>query len=131
MIRPGPVNGFTLIEVVVAVAVIAIGLAATINTVSSVSHNTAVLNERIIATWVAQNALARHVLNLDNNEATDAQGEQRIAQIDWLWEKTLHPTEDQNIRRVDIKVTKQDVRASHIFAQISSLSVYFDAQDTQ
>ena len=129
MIRLRHSEGFTLIEVVVAVAVIAIGLAATINTVASVSHNTAVLNERIIATWVAQNALAQHALNLDDNEDRDAQGVQTIAQIDWLWEKTLHPTDDQNIRRVDIKVTKQEARASHVLAQLSSLAVYFDAQD--
>ena len=83
----------------------------------------------IIATWVAQNALAQHALNLDDNEDRDAQGVQTIAQIDWLWEKTLHPTDDQNIRRVDIKVTKQEARASHVLAQLSSLVVYFDAQD--
>lgn len=131
MIRLEREAGFTLIEVVVAVAVIAIGLAATINTVSSVSHNTTGLNERIIATWVAQNAMALHELNIDDNNARDTEGEQRIAQIDWLWEKTMQVTEDQNIRRVDIKVKKQDTNTSQVFAELSSLSVDFEAQDRQ
>ena len=68
MIRKPHNDGFTLVEVVVAVAVIAIGLAATIKTVSSSIRNTALLNERIIANWVAQNAMAAHQLNLNHDQ---------------------------------------------------------------
>ena len=60
-------NGFTLIEVIVAVAVIAFGLAATIKTVSTVTRNTSYLNEKIIATWVAQNAMALYELDIESN----------------------------------------------------------------
>ena len=100
------ISGFSLIEVVVAVAVIAIGLAATIKTVSSVGRNTALLNERIIATWVAQNAMARFELGYEENPEKDNSGSEEMAGIEWFWDKEVKETEDPDIMRVEISVRK-------------------------
>lgn len=125
------IHGFTLIEVVVAVAVIAIGLAATIKTVASVTYNSAELNERILATWVAQNVLARHELAPANGDQQAMQGSETIANTDWQWEKTIHATDDENIKRIDIIVKKQTANSSHSYAQISTLSADFSGRFEQ
>ena len=128
MSTSGPMHGFTLIEVVVAVAVIAIGLAATIKTVASVTYNSAELNERVIATWVAQNVLARHELASANGDQQAMQGIETFANTDWQWEKTIHATDDENIKRVDIIVKKQIAKSSHSYAQISTFSSDFSGR---
>ena len=94
--------GFTLIEVIVAVAVIAFGLAATIKTVSTVTRNTAYLNERIVATWVAQNAMALYELDIEKDAAKETTGTEELAGVEWHWKKVLVDTEDPDIQRVEI-----------------------------
>ncbi len=119
--------GFTLIEVIVAVAVIAFGLAATIKTVSTVTRNTAHLNERIVATWVAQNAMAYHELDINNNAAEETTGSENIAGIDWYWRKLLIDTEDPGIQRVEIEVRRDENEDSQVYATlVSLLPVYFE-----
>ena len=120
-------SGFTLIEVVVAVAVIALGLAATIKTVSTVTKNTALLNERMIATWVAQNALAEFELDIERNASRDTSGEEEMAGITWYWSKTLVDTEDPDIQRVEIEVMRDNVPSSQVYATlVTLLPTYFE-----
>lgn len=114
-------KGFTLIEVVVAVAVIAIGLMGTIKTVGTVTKNTAYLNERVIATWVAQNAMASYELNLENDAEKETSGSEEVAGIEWYWTKTLVNTQDPGIQRVEIDVRRDDKPDSQVYASLVSL----------
>jgi len=119
-------KGFTLIEVVVAVAVIAIGLMGAIKTVGTVTKNTALLNERVIATWVAQNAMASYELNIENDAEKETTGSEEVAGIEWYWTKTLVNTQDPGIQRVEIDVRRDDERDSQVYASLVSLfPVYF------
>ena len=54
------VTGFTLIEVVIALAIIAIGMAAVMTAVTTNIANAAGLKERTIAHWVAMNKIAEY-----------------------------------------------------------------------
>jgi general secretion pathway protein I len=114
-------SGFSLIEVVVAVAVIAIGLAATIKTVSSVGRNTALLNERIVATWVAQNAMARFELGDEKNPEKESSGSEEMAGIEWFWDKEVFQTEDPDILRIEFSVRKDDDESSQVYASLVTL----------
>jgi general secretion pathway protein I len=121
-------SGFSLIEVVVAVAVIAIGLAATIKTVSSVGKNTALLNERIIATWVAQNAMAKFELGDDKNPEKENSGSEEMAGIEWFWDKEVFETEDPDILRIEINVRRENDEDSQVYASlVTLLPTYFTA----
>ncbi|MFK7793747.1 MAG: type II secretion system minor pseudopilin GspI [Gammaproteobacteria bacterium] len=114
-------RGFTLIEVVVAVAVIAVGLMGTIKTVGTVTKNTAHLNERMIATWVAQNAMASYELNLENDAEKETTGSEEIAGIEWYWTKKLVDTQDPGIQRVEIDVRRDAEPDSQVYASLVSL----------
>ncbi len=120
-------GGFTLIEVVVAVAIIAFGLGATIKTVSTVTKNSAHLNERIIATWVAQNAMAEFELDINRDAAKEPKGVQEIAGIEWHWQKSLEKTEDPDLKRVEISVRRDSDSSEQVYATLVSLHpTYFD-----
>ncbi len=120
-------NGFTLIEVVVAVAVISIGLAATIKTVSTVTKNTAHLNERIVATWVAQNAMAAYELDLEDDASKETSGSEEMAGVEWYWEKIIEDTEDPDIKRVEIEVRRDSKSSSQVYASlVTLLPTYFE-----
>jgi general secretion pathway protein I len=124
-------SGFSLIEVVVAVAVIAIGLAATIKTVSSVGRNTALLNERIVATWVAQNAMARFELGDEKNPENESSGREEMAGIEWFWDKEVFETEDPDILRVEISVRKDDDESSQVYASLVTLLPTYSTATTE
>ena len=122
-----PIKGFTLIEVVVAVAVISIGLAATIKAVSTVTKNTSHLNERIIATWVAQNAMAAYELDLEDDATKETSGSEEMAGVEWFWDKTIEDTEDPGIKRVEIAVRRDSKSSSQTYATlVTLLPSYFD-----
>ena len=121
MNNPKASNGFTLIEVVVAVAVISIGLAATIKTVSTVTKNTAHLNERIIATWVAQNAIAAYQLDLEDDASKETSGSEEMAGVEWHWQKLIENTEDPDIKRIEIEVRRDSKSSSQVYATLVTL----------
>ncbi|WP_144111365.1 type II secretion system minor pseudopilin GspI [Paraburkholderia sp. BCC1886] len=52
-------QGFTMIEVLVALAIIAIALAASLRAVGSLASGEADLHQRLLAGWSADNTLAR------------------------------------------------------------------------
>lgn len=116
--------GFTLIEVIVAMAVIAIALAATLKTVSNVVRNTASLHERIVASWVAENVMHEHQLSLNGYE--HGQGQTDIMQMSWLWSKHVYDTTDENIHKIEIEVTKKDSNSDFVFSHISFFAANYD-----
>ena len=53
------VAGFTLLEVLIALAVLALSMGAAIKAASDYTNNQAYLRDRTIAMWVARNVLVR------------------------------------------------------------------------
>lgn len=119
--------GFTLIEVVVALAVITIGLSAVIKTTGIVTKNTAQLNERTIAMWVAQNAMAEFELDLEGEADKEIKGTEEMAGVEWHWSKTIKDTQDPDIKRVEIQVRRESKSSAQVYASlVSLLPTYFD-----
>ena len=122
--------GFTLIEVVVALAVITIGLAAVIKATGIVTKNTAQLNERTIAMWVAQNAMAEFELNINGDASKETTGTEEMAGVEWHWQKKIEKTEDPDIRRVEIQVRRNKKSSSQVYATlVSLLPAYFEKEN--
>lgn len=122
-------HGFTLIEVVVAVFVIAIGLGAVIKTIGTVTRNTSLLTERTVAMWVAQNALAEFELDIENNANEETEGTEEMIGIEWHWTKVIENTQDPNIRRVEFLVRQDSDDNSQVYATlVTLLPIYPDDQ---
>ncbi|MGF1643531.1 MAG: type II secretion system minor pseudopilin GspI [Thiotrichales bacterium] len=97
-------NGFSLLEVILALAVLALALAAIIQTTSSMTRNTAYLQDKTFAHWVAQNRLAELRLGDAWPDPGTTEGSERLAERPWRWEITVSNTPEPELRRVDVRV---------------------------
>lgn len=96
--------GFTLVEVLVAMAVLAIALAAVMRVVTQAIDTTAALRDRTIALGVAEDRLALHRLQnawpaLDTFDGVRAQGGR-----EWVWREKVASTEIADFRRIEVEV---------------------------
>ena len=100
--KPG---GFTLLEVLVALAVLAIAMAALLRVASTSTSTFAELRNRTLAGWVAENAVARLRLQARwPSVGSQLQGHQRMAGHDWHWTITVAGTPDHDLRRLAVAV---------------------------
>jgi len=99
-----PVRGFTLIEILVAVAVLAIAMSAILSGMARYADNVGRLRERTVALWVAHNRLTEIELAPVWPNVGESDGEMKLGGISWTWEAEVKETTDENLRRIDIRV---------------------------
>lgn len=108
LLPPARRNGFTLLEVLVALAVIAIGLAATIRVGATSAANAIHLRDKTFAQYVA----AIKAVELQLQPQWPALGTQRghtpMGLREWSWATRVSETFDERMRRVDIEVGIDD-----------------------
>ena len=97
-------EGFTLIEVLVALAVLSIALAAVVRTMGQSIDLATDLRERTVALWVAhERAVALQLGNTWPNLDT-TRGKAEMGGREWEWQQQVVSTEVADMRRVDIEV---------------------------
>ena len=96
--------GFTLIEILVALAVIAIAVAAVVAAVSGNVSNAAYLQDRTLAHWVAMNKVAEVQVSKDWPGAGTQSGETLMASQQWSWQLKISTTDGPDVRRIDVDV---------------------------
>ncbi|HET9580911.1 MAG TPA: type II secretion system minor pseudopilin GspI [Usitatibacter sp.] len=103
--RPGGGRGFTLIEILVAVAILAVALAATTRAASVATDGALETRQRLLATWAAQNRVAelraRRVFPPVAASKLDAQQ----AGLSLVLDENVVETPNPTIRRVDLAVS--------------------------
>lgn len=97
-------GGFTLIEIMVALAVIAIGMAAVMSAVSTTVNNAAGLRDRTFAQWVAMNKLTEMQLDHEWPGTHTYDGSSVLADHEWFWDMDVKKTPFDNMRLVTISV---------------------------
>lgn len=103
-----PTMGFTLIELMVALAVLAIGMTAVLHTTSQAGHAGIFLKQKTIAHWVASNRAAELSINREWLEPGVTTGTETMANQTWHWETDVQNTEVPELRRVTIRVLLDD-----------------------
>jgi len=101
-------SGFTLIEVLVALAVIAIGLVAVLAVAARSGRVDSDLQQQTFAAWVASNQLERMRLSPKWPDIGESDGKVTLADQDWKWKATVVKTQDADLRRVTISVATAD-----------------------
>ncbi len=97
-------TGFSLLEVVIALAVVSIALLALSRTGGSAPARYTDLQQRTLALWVADNAMAEIRLTEGFPQPGARFGQERMAGVDWSWQAEISQSAEPNIRRVDITV---------------------------
>jgi len=107
MNKTGLPSGFTLIEVLVALAVVALALAALTRAGSTALNTQAELESRTLALWVAENRLGE--IRLEGaSRAGGGSGTTRLGDRDWRWRSLLEPAPGGDLWRVEVVVLDAD-----------------------
>jgi len=102
-----PAAGFTLIEVLVALFVVATALAALGFAGGQALNNQAALEERTFALWAADNQLAETRLQGSLRPGTSG-GSVRIANRDWRWRREVVLAPGGQLWRIDVTILDAD-----------------------
>ena len=98
-------TGFTLLEVLVALAVLAIAMGAIIGAATQSINTVATLRDQTFASWVALNQV--NALLLESKpwpEEGSRKGNAELANRAWRWEARFYKTDDPDLRRLEIAV---------------------------
>lgn len=108
MSRAAADRGFTLLEVLVALAILAVALAAGLRALSSSTLSAEGLRERMLADWVAQNRLAELRASGEFPDFGVLEGEAEQAGRRYRWHQHTQPTPNALFRRIDLQVSDRD-----------------------
>ncbi len=97
-------RGFTLVEVLVALMVVALALAALMNSVSSSARSSEHLRDKTEAQWIAMNRIAEVRLNVQKFGDSGDKGQIEFANRKWRYDTRYFETNNANIRRVVVRV---------------------------
>lgn len=96
--------GFTLIEVLVALAIVSIALLAALRAAGQGTSNVEALRSRLLAGWVAENVLAEQRARGDWPPPGIQRGAEQQGGIAFAWREEVIATPNARFRRVDIRV---------------------------
>ncbi|MDD1783585.1 type II secretion system minor pseudopilin GspI [Enterovibrio sp. ZSDZ35] len=104
-------RGFTLIEVLVAMAVFAVSALAVMNVSNQQVNTLSVLEEKTIAALVADNQLALLMLE-DKAPSSAKNGKSEMAGREWYWTVKPIATEQKTLRAIDVIVWHDERKQS-------------------
>lgn len=104
MIRK-PEQGFTLVEVMVALTIVAFSLTAIAATMNQMIDAASAMRERTYASWIAQNKIAEIRLANITPEVSSTSGEVDYANSQWSWRAVVSETGIEAFYRVDVSVS--------------------------
>jgi general secretion pathway protein I len=102
--------GFTLLEVLVALVVLALAMSALVRTTALQADGLHDARQRTYAQWVAANAITDARLGGALPAQGVREGEMAMGRVRWRWRMVVSPTAVAGIRRLDVGVRAADGR---------------------
>src|SRR5439155_1713162 len=124
-------GAFTLIEVLVALAIVAIGMAAVMGALTSSANTISYLRDKTLAQFVALNQIANLRLSGQQPPTGSSDGDTDFAGRSWHWRQEVAATEVPGVERIDISVRPAEVKAGEDNGWFTTVSgVWGDALGT-
>ena len=105
-------TGFTLLEILVALSIMAFGLAALWKGLSQTILLTERLPERVVARWVAQNRLVLRQAQSEWPATRTFTGVEKMDGRKWYWHEIIEKTEHPLMRRIVVEVSIEEKSSS-------------------
>jgi len=103
-------RGFTLVEVLVALAIVAIGMAAVLGALTSSANTSAYMRDKTFAQWVALNQIAMLRLSGQQTATGNSDGDTDFAGRKWHWRREVTALQIPGVVRIDVKVRPAEVK---------------------
>jgi general secretion pathway protein I len=116
-------RGFTLVEILVALAIIAVALTAGMRALAQSADSATALKARTLALWIAQNRLASAQIAAPWPGLGSYRGEAAEAGAQFVWRETVTATPNPAFRRIDISVmepARPDYQLAHLVGFIGN-----------
>lgn len=104
-------SGFTLIEMLVALAVFSLAAMALLNLAGENTRSAARVETRTLGGMVAENLAVEAAVAPTIGEG-EASGDVELAGRRWAWTRTVAPTSDPDVLRIDIRVRDAEGQAA-------------------
>jgi len=101
-------RAFTLVEVMVALAIIALSLTAVAAKMGRMIDTSNAMRERTYASWIAQNKITELRLANVLPEVSATSGEVEYANTTWRWRAVISESGIENLFRVDVAISYED-----------------------
>lgn len=100
----GTTRGFTLVEVLVALMIVAIGLAALMTSISGAANASGYLRDKALAQWIAMNRIVEVRLRLGKIGENTDKGSIDYAHRQWHYDTRYYDTSIPTMRRIVVRV---------------------------
>lgn len=100
-------RAFTLLEVMVALAIFAIAALATMHVASVSLRNTTLLQEKMVAGWVADNQTALLYLMPAGQRLLPRSGQSDMAGVTWFWKSAPIATSGNLLQAIEVQVSNE------------------------
>lgn len=97
-------QGFTLLECLVALAILAVALTSALRAVGSTAQSSITLREHTLAGWVAQNRLAELRVTGTWPPLGRTEGHATQSNRTYLWRESVEATPNPLFRKVEVRV---------------------------
>ncbi len=124
-------KGFTLLEVLVALAVAGTGLAGVIKVAGGNAYNAQHLQNKTLAQWVAMNRIAEIQVKHEFPAIGEKKGDAEMADRTWYWHQETKaapfpiPDIQRRLRQVEINIYADE---AHKKAPLATLTTYIASQ---
>ena len=99
-------RGFTLLEVMIALVIVALSLTMAVTAISGYLNNANTLRDRTYASWIAQNKIVEiRLAGRNSRDRRRAAAKSSMQTAFWDWEARINETGVENLLRIDVDVT--------------------------
>jgi general secretion pathway protein I len=100
-------QGFTLLEVIVALAILALTMIGLVAGIGDGANNQTAIEERTFAQWVALNQVSRMQLGESSVQPGSSSGTDEMAGRQWQWQQLVEKTSDPLVFRIIVTAGRE------------------------
>jgi len=115
-------KGFTLIEVMLAMAIFSIAGIALLSAADNNFKNLTHLEQKVLANWVASNQLVTATLDQTWPPKNNKKGTVEMAGQEWFWLRKVIKTENKDMRSVVIEIRSKEDQERAITSIVTFVS---------